>query len=369
MKVQLLTIYYEPFLWNFYELNPHWENFSYHELQQLLLNEMYADTGAFHHYFISAGNQCEIIISNCEPLQKKWAKENKIVYSEENWQLEIAAEQVKAYKPDIFYLESVFNFYGYFVQKIKPYTKAIVSWISTPFSNNLPLQGIDLFLSSTPKFVETFRASGYKAQYMLPAFDSRILKHLDTKLNKDIPFSFVGGWSTVHVNRMFALKQLVKQTPIQLWGYGYNKSFQTKNLAYFKHLLFPENKQILKAHRGEIWGIKMYEILYRSLITFNIHESLLEGHVGNMRMFEATGVGTLILNDHGHNLSELFEIGKEIESYRTIPEAIEKVNFYINNPQKAIDMGKEAQKRTLRDYNYENRVNALIELFKKQLEG
>lgn len=367
MKVQLLTAYYEPFLWNFYNENPNYDHFSYHELIQLLLKEMYADTGAFHHFIGLSGQQCDIIISNCEPLQKKWAKENKIVFSEENWQLEIAAEQVRKYQPDVFYLESVFQFFGYFVQKVKPYCKTIVSWVSTPFSSALPLKGIDLFVSSTPAFVESFRASGAKAEYMLPAFDPRVLDLLDKKQKKDIPFSFVGGWSAVHVNRMEALKILVKQTPIQLWGYGYNKSFQKKNLAYFKHQLFPENKAILKAHRGEIWGIDMYKILQRSVLTFNIHESLLKGHVGNMRMFEATGVGTLLLNDHGHNLNTLFEIGKEIESYKTMAEAVEKAKFYINNPQKAIEMGLNAQKRTLRDYNYENRVAVLIELFKKQL--
>lgn len=367
MKVQLLTIYYEPFLWNFYKENPNYDHFSYNELLQLLLNEMNADTGAFHHYISRSGNQCDIIISNCEPLQKKWAKENGVNFTEENWQLEIAAEQIKKYKPDVFYLESVFQFFGYFVQKIKPFTKTIVSWISTPFSSSLPLKGIDLFLSSTPKFVESFKASGYKAEYMLPAFDPRVLERLDTKSKKDIPFSFVGGWSAVHVNRMEALKELVKHTPLQLWGYGYNKSFQRRNLAYFKHQLFPENKAILKAHHGEIWGIKMYEILHRSVLTFNIHESLLEGHVGNMRMFEATGVGTLLLNDEGHNLNKLFEVGKEIESYKTIPEAIEKAKYYISNPQKAIEMGRNGQKRTLENYNYEKRVNTLLELFKNQL--
>lgn len=367
MKVLLLTAYYEPFLWNFYHRNPTYEQWEYSELQERILAQMYADTGAFYYYIKSIGYHCDIIISNCEPLQKKWARNNNVSFTDKNWQLEIAAEQVKKIKPDIFYLESVFQFYGEFIQQIKPHVKAIVSWISTPFSNNLSLKGIDLFLSSTPNFVNSFRNSGFKAEYMLPAFDKRVLKYLDPTTNKDIPFSFVGGWSTVHVNRMQALKALVKHTPIQLWGYGYNKSFSHRNLAYFRHKLFPENKAVLKAHRGEIWGIDMYRVLHRSVVTFNIHESLLDGHVGNMRMFEASGVGTCILNDEGHNLNQLFEVGKEIESYRTIAEAIEKVNYYLDHPQKAIEIGTNAQKRTLRDYNYENRIASLIVLFKKTL--
>jgi spore maturation protein CgeB len=367
MKVQFLTSYYPPFLSKFFASHKEIKDESYDAIMTALLSEHFADTGALVFHVQKAGHQTSLIISNCELLQKKWALENNVNYSEQNWELEIAAAQIKKFKPDIFYLESVFQFFGDFVQTIKPYCKTIVSWISTPFSTSLPLKGIDLFLSSTPKFVESFKAAGFKAEYMLPAFDPRILEHINSKNKKDIPFSFVGGWSDVHVNRKEALKTLVKETPIQLWGYGYLKSFQRRNLAYFKHQLFPENKAILKAYRGEAWGINMYDILQRSVCTFNIHESLLEGHVGNMRMFEASGVGTLILNDEGHNLNKLFEVGKEIESYKTIGEAIEKAKYYISNPQKAIEIGLNAQKRTLRDYNYEIYVSNLFEFCKKQL--
>jgi len=121
----------------------------------------------------------------------------------------------------------------------------------------------------------------------------------------------------------------------------------------------------VKRYNGEVWGLKMFDILQRSLITFNIHESLLKGNVGNMRMFEATGVGTLILNDFGHNLNSLFEIGKEIESYRSIPEAIEKCNYYIANPKKALKMGEMAQIRALKDYNYDSYVVNLLSYINK----
>jgi spore maturation protein CgeB len=79
-----------------------------------------------------------------------------------------------------------------------------------------------------------------------------------------------------------------------------------------------------------------------------------------MRMFEATGVGTMILNDEGTNLSSLFVTGKEIETYKTIDEAIEKVRYYIANPEKALEIGKNAQLRTVNEYNYENYVKILF---------
>jgi len=71
---------------------------------------------------------------------------------------------------------------------------------------------------------------------------------------------------------------------------------------------------------------------------------------------EASGVGTMILNDNGTNLSEIFVPGKEIEVYSSMEEALEKITYYNAHPEKAIEIGRNAQKRTIEDYTYEKFV-------------
>ena len=369
MRLQFLTSYYSPFLNTFYIRNPHFVQLSYQQMLDKLLNEYFADTGALYHYCIKHQNDCSLIIANCEPLQKQWAKENNVTYNKSNWEKEIAIAQIRQFAPDIFYIESIFNYFGDFLKEAKLYSKSIVSWISTPITDSLKLNDIDLILSSTPDFVQKFRSKGIKSEYMLPAFDLRVLELLAKDIKKDIPFSFVGGWSGVHVNRKIALEELVKKTSIQLWGYGYKrKKYSKKTLKFYKDLFYPENDPIMDAYQGELWGVEMYSILKRSLITFNIHESLLKGRVGNMRMFEASGVGTMILNDNGTNLSEIFIPGKEIEVYDSIGEAIEKVNYYNQNPEKAIEIAINAQKRTIKEYNYDVFVAQLMKHLKSNLK-
>lgn len=358
MKVCFLTSYYPPFLENFFKQYD-CTHLTYAQTLTKLLEQFFADTGSLCHYTKEAGNQTFLIIANCEVLQKKWADENKVIYTQD-WHFEIPYAQLKNFAPDVFYLEYVTEFFGDFAKSVSPFCKKIVSWISSPLDPNSKLNNIDLVFSSTPDFVETFRKQGLKAEYMHPAFDIRILDKIKNPQQKTIPFSFVGGWSDVHINRKIALKKLAKTTPIQLWGYNYVKKYSKREWSYFKNVLMPENPEIIKVYKGEAWGLEMYDIIQRSLITFNIHESLLKGYVGNMRMFEATGVGTLVLNDEGTNLSSLFVPGVEIETYKTIDEAIEKVNFYTSNPQKAIQIGKKAQERTLNEYNYSNYVQILF---------
>ena len=367
MKIQFLTSYYPPFLNKFYLSLPDIKELSYDNILNLLLKQHFADTGALHHHVKKAGYESFIIISNCEILQKKWAQECGFVYTEANWMVEIAFEQIKQFKPDVFYLEYVYEFFGSFVKEIKPYCKYIVSWISSPLNESISLKGLDLIFSSTPAFVQLFKDRGFHSEYMHPAFDVRILDQIKNPKLKDIPFSFVGGWSEVHINRKIALTELVKKTPIKLWGYSYKKTYSKRSLDFYENLIVKKNGNILKAYNGETWGLDMYNIIQRSSITFNIHESLLNGYVGNMRMFEASGVGTMILNDEGINLPKLFVPDKEIVTYSSIDDAIEKANYYICYPEKALEIGLNAQKRTVSEYNYDEYVKKLFRDLNKYL--
>ncbi len=366
MKFCFLTSYYPPFLNNFYLLFPDFKELSYDNMLELLLNQHFADTGAAHYYVKKTGNESFIIISNCESLQKRWALENNVLFSEANWEKEIAFAQIKYYKPDVFYIESIFSYFGEFLKEVKPHCKVIAAWISTPFSENLPLNNIDVIFSSTPDFVKLFNDKGIPAYYLLPGFDIRVLEKISNPQPKTISLSFVGGYSGVHVNRKLLLNGFVSETPLQIWGYGYDSKpyYSKRTLNFYKHYFFPENRHIIKRFKKEVWGLEMYDIIQKSLITLNIHEALLKGNVGNMRMFEASGVGTMLLNDYGNNLSQLFEIDKEIIAYKNIPEAIEKYNYLACHPEKAIEIGLNAQKRTLKDYTYEVHISKLLDYLK-----
>ena len=68
----------------------------------------------------------------------------------------------------------------------------------------------------------------------------------------------------------------------------------------------------------------MYDILRRSKITFNRHIDVAETNANNMRMFEATGMGSLLITDKKDNLNDLFCENKEVISYCNKEDALEK---------------------------------------------
>ena len=100
----------------------------------------------------------------------------------------------------------------------------------------------------------------------------------------------------------------------------------------------------------------MYKILSRSLITLNRHINVSENYANNMRLYEATGMGSLLLTDYKDNLNEIFEIDKEIISYRSKEEASDKASYYSKNRSKAERIAKAGQMKTLENHTYQKRM-------------
>jgi spore maturation protein CgeB len=173
------------------------------------------------------------------------------------------------------------------------------------------------------------------------------------KVSKDIGFSFVGGISRHHGGAIPLLEYLTEQTDMRVFGYGADS--------------LPSASPIRQRHGGEVWGMDMYRTLARSRITLNRHINVAENNANNMRLFEATGVGSMLLTDRKDNLHELFEIGKEVVAYSSKDEAAELVRYYLNHPQEAERIAKAGQARTLREHTYAQRMQELVPILKRNL--
>ena len=116
-----------------------------------------------------------------------------------------------------------------------------------------------------------------------------------------------------------------------------------------------------------VMGLDMYSILTKSRITFNKHTDYIDNEVGNMRLFETTGVGTCLLTDTGNNMPDLFEEDKEVVTYRTVDEAIEKAKYLIDHEDVREEIGKAGQERTLKDHTVFSRCQLIDEAIQKML--
>ena len=131
--------------------------------------------------------------------------------------------------------------------------------------------------------------------------------------------------------------------------------------------LLPSGSPIRKHYRGEAWGMEMYRVLARSRIVINRHIDVAAGYANNMRLYEATGSGALLLTDPGRNLGELFEPGGEVVVYDGVDDLVARLEGLLADDAERRRIAAAGQARTLRDHTYERRMGELAAILEERL--
>jgi radical SAM superfamily enzyme YgiQ (UPF0313 family)/ubiquinone/menaquinone biosynthesis C-methylase UbiE len=348
-----VNTYYDAFLIECYGKHPALLSASYQDQKSMLIAQFFGDSDFYSEGLKKAGWRAEDLIVNAEPLQQAWAHEN----AAGGTGLALVVEQIAKARPDCVYLQNLGMASAEFLAAIRPHTKLIVGQIAYPLPGHTDLTGFDIIFSSFPHFVERFRAAGVTSYYQPLAFEPRVLEAL-TKFSfksRPVECSFVGGISPQHGKGYQLLETLAGALPIDFWGYG-------------AETLAPDSA-IRERHHGEAWGRDMFYLLGASKITINRHIDVAENNANNMRLFEATGCGALLITDYKDNLGELFEIGKEVVAYHTPEECIELVRYYLAHPEEAEKIARAGQARTLRDHVYLKRMEQTAKILSRHLRN
>jgi hypothetical protein len=372
MKICFLTQYYPAYLKSFYLRHPNVISLSYDEQFEEMIEDSFDWISLLLWRVKELGHEVHIIVANAEPMQKAWARENNPKLDLSNWQFTIPFEQIKKISPDVFWIDSIFQYYENFLPEIKEYCKYIFAWTATPYPANLNLSVVDCMLSSHSHFAEQFKNKGKKCEMLLPAFEPLILERIPKKNASPISLSFVGGLSPLHINRTEIISKLVEQTDIEIWGYQRSISkntFSDFNKLSYAITSFLKRQKIRSRHRGETWGLDMYDILHRSLMTLNVHAEIANNLSGNIRIFEATGVGSLLFTENTDNLKELFIPGTEVETYSSYDELLEKIKYYSLNNQERQVIAEKGQKKVLSQHTTLQRSQDWLNIVNNHLKA
>ena len=82
----------------------------------------------------------------------------------------------------------------------------------------------------------------------------------------------------------------------------------------------------------------------------------------NMRCFEATATGSFLLTEWVPTLSECFEDGKHLVTYKTMDEAIEKARYYLEHEEEREAIAKAGMDHTLTNHTYKHRAEKILEV-------
>ena len=345
------------------------EKESYQKQLQARADSLFACGLSYSSNLRKLGHEADQIFFNNEHLQMAWAREHGVKIDrnwqfrmrrglvpwvsrlrDPNWLYDILTAQVKYYKPDVLLNNAMRLSTGYF-RDLKPYFRLLVGSHGSPLPEDRDFGIYDLVLSVVENLVDYFRREGLKSELLRLAFEPLVLERVTNGKERSIPVSFVGQITHDHASRLRWLNYVCERIPVEIWSPSTNG--------------FHQGSHVVRSRRGTAWGVEMYGILCKSMVTLNHHIDMADVYAGNGRLFEATGMGTLLVTDWKKNLHEMFEPGKEVVAYRTADECVDMIQYYLEHDEERKAIGRAGQQRTLRDHTYYQRMQQLTDIVQK----
>jgi spore maturation protein CgeB len=264
----------------------------------------------------------------------------------------ILLAQIEDFRPDLVLNQDTFHVDTALMRRIKGIGKpVVVGQIGIEPSRGEDWTVYDLMISQLSATVNFFRRLGVRAEVNHLAFEQTILDVLPPAPAKDIDVSFVGTVSADHRQRIELLEAVAGRYDLKLFG---NPS-----------RALPAASPLHRCFQGEVWGVEMYQTLRRSRITLNSHIDMAGREAGNVRLFEATGVGAFQLTDFKDNLHTLFDLDREIAPWRSVDECIAGIERYLADDAARKQIARAGQARTLATHTYRQRTQEVLEMVAK----
>jgi len=361
MRLQLLWVFYPAYLRKYYAAHPDAAALPYAEQREALLNDYFGWPPAVARRLAERGHTVDIIIANAAPLQRAYAREHGVSWSMRDYAMHIPQVQVQRFQPDVLWTGSNFQYFGAYLRDLKRHCRAVLAWTAAPLPLTLDLSGIDCMLTSHASFAATFRGRGLRCEQILPCFEPRILERLGTPV-RDVEVSFLGGLTWAHRERIAIVDALVRQTALTVWSAKPRIWSRSAARPAFWRALWQARHVLARTH-AELYGMDLYRMLGRSQLSLNVHAEVAGGLAGNMRLFEITGAGALLLTEHMPNLHEFFDLETELVTYQGLDDLIDKVRYYSAHPSEAAAVAARGQRRTLSEHSTLRRAEVLEGLF------
>ena len=277
------------------------------------------------------------------PLARKVGLSPKLDHDAEK----ILLAQIEDFRPDVIINQDIFHIDTALARRIKAIGRPILIGqvgIEPPRTGDWTVY--DLMLSQLPSIVASFRRAGVRSELCHLAFEPAVLDALPTVPAMDIEVSFVGTLSPEHRQRIALLEAVAGRYDLKLFG--------------SKPQALAANSPLHRCFQGEVWGADMYQALRRSKITLNSHIDMAGREAGNMRLFEATGVGAFLLTDFKDNLHTLFEPDREVAVWRSVDDCLEAIDRALGDAESRATIARAGQARTMAQHTYRHRASEIL---------
>ncbi len=342
------------------------------------------------------------IDSAAAPLLAQWGVEN-MFGSKKISPLNLVVEQARRFAPEVMMFNSPDRVLLAAIKNACPSLRLSFGWVGSALGYRELWREMDFILSCAPESVEELRRRGARAEHLNHGFDPQ-LNELPLCPGRELDLSFVGTIvrrGQFHLDREELLETIAQDLPLVIFtpstksgARDYGKSLLSgglygvssllkavgllgparRNWGWFDRLVpfasplkLPVNRRLARISRPAVYGLDYYAVLRRSRVSLNIHADSSPRFASNIRLFEATGVGSCLLTDWKPNLGNLFEIDREVVSYRSAAECHSKARWLLEHPRERAKIAQRGQARAVRDHSFDLRARQLDEIIRRYL--
>lgn len=324
-------------------------------------------TGDFYsRHLADLGWRTADVIVNSDVLQAKWKKENP--WSDPTpTNVQIALKQIETFEPDVVFLQDLSLFTVEQLQMLGE-RYVLAGQCSCPMPPAVYIRELDALFTSLPHYVERFKWIGVPHVQFLPLAFEKALAYARVEITdlhhqgktftegelyeraRDLDIGFVGGVGerAFWLAGTMMLDVLAGRFGDRMHWYGYGLG----NLR--------PNSPLRSVYRGEAWGNTMYDVYSRSKVVVNRHGEIAEGFANNLRLYEATGMGALLITEAAPNLESLFPHG--VVTYSGTADLVDKVDYYLAHDSERQALAAIGQARTLEHHTYAQRMPIVSDL-------
>jgi hypothetical protein len=266
-------------------------------------------------------------------LQRVWAREQGL--SSRVSLANILRAQIEAHRADVFYNLDATGWPSDFVKSLPGCVKRVIGWHALPFQN-VSFSGYDLLVCNFPSTLAGLKQQGYRTAYFFPGYDSE-LAPFALRQDRPVDVLFVGGYSRHHKQRAAVLEAVAKMAGEYSIVFHLDRSRLCRLAESTLGRALPLAKHrrplaIRAVTREPTFGRDYYEVLSSAKIVLNGSIDMPSTDRGNMRCFEASGSGALLLTDEG-NYPDGFCDGRTMVTYNSPEHALGQINMLLKNPE------------------------------------
>lgn len=384
MRLLKIGVYYKTYLEQFYARRPGLVSGTYAEQHAALIGDCFGSSDFWTRELSKLGYEtCDLVV-NAEPLQRAWTAEHGLEFDGGGWLFDITEAQVKDFRPDVLIVADYSTLTAAFLRYLRdasPSIRLVLGWCGAPYSDGSVFGEWDVVLSCVPELVTHFREAGHRSRHVNHAFEPRVLEKLDALEDAaSTDFVFMGSLvksEQFHLGREQLLSRLVRETGLQLWSEVGPPPPSRLRLAARRLLrggasVSPQSsidERIARRARPPLFGLEMFRQLRAGRVALNTHIDISTHSASNMRLFEATGVGSCLLTDSKENLGELFEPDAEVVAYRDADECVEKVRYLLAHESARRSIADAGQRRTLREHTFASRAALIDAVIREELSA